>query len=511
MRKITKGAALAAACAAAAAGLTGCADAGGGAGGGSDTLKIATLTLPQSLDPADAGGSALPFFQAAYDTLLKREPDGSFSPMLATKWEYNADRTELRLTLRGDVKFDDGSAFDAKAVKANMERFAKKKGSQARTLQDVKSIEVADATHVTMKLSKPNPAMLFYLSDAAGLMANPASFAKPGDPLKTRPDGTGPYDLDAKQTAIGTRWVFTAAPRYWGAKLPYKTLTFSYFNNETAIVNGIRTKQINAAVLQDADKQISIESAAGVKTVKQEFDVQSLLLFDRGGALVPALKDARVRQALNHAIDRDTMLSKIRQGRGKVTNQIFGTGTKAYDPRFDSYYAHDPAKAKELLKQAGHENGFALKLPRIPAIVPDALASSLQADLGAIGVKLTWENVDQSAIRKIFTDRRYPGMVMNNGQPATDWITIGELVLPGTFNMFGTMDDRIKGLVPRIQAAEAEQARGDLRALNEHLVKEAWFVPFYRMSYLHVSDGSVKITPQEGMALPSIYNYSPAK
>ncbi|MQY02560.1 ABC transporter substrate-binding protein [Actinomadura macrotermitis] len=510
MKKTSRGAAIVAAGAAAAAVLTGCAGSGG-AKGGTDALNIATLTLPQSLDPADANGSAMPFFQAVYDTLIKREADGSYSPMLATKWEYDTDRTELRLTLRDGVKFDDGTPFDATAVKANMERFVKKTGAQAKTLKGVKAITVADKTHLALKLAQPDPAMLFYLSDAAGLMANPAAFAKPGDPLKTRPDGTGPYDLDAKKSAIGTRWVYSRAQNYWGTKLPYDSVTISYFDNETAIVNGIRTGQIDAAVLQDADQQAGIESVPKIVKTKQEFDFQGLVLFDRAGVRTPALRDPRVRQALNYAIDRKTMLAKLRQGRGEATSQIFGTGAAGYVKELDGYYAYDPAKARDLLKQAGQAGGFTLKLPRVSAIVPDALASSLQTDLGAVGVKVAWDNVDGGAIRRIFTERGYSAMVMNLGQPTTDWLAISDYVLPGAFNMFGYTDDTVKGLLPKIQAAEAGGAKAELRALNEHLVKDAWFVPFYRMSYLHVSDGTVKITPQSGMAVPSLYDYAPAK
>ncbi|GAA2408122.1 ABC transporter substrate-binding protein [Nonomuraea africana] len=473
-------------------------------------LNIATMTLPQSLDPNDANGSALPFFQAVYDTLVKREPDGRYSPMLASEWKFSDDQTELALTLRADVKFDDGTPFTAQAVKANMERFRKGGGAQAKTLDDVKAIEVVDDTHVTLKLSQPNSAMLYYLSDAAGLMANPADFAK-GEALKTRPNGTGPYELDQSQTVIGTKWVFNRAKGYWGAKLPYDTITISYFDNETAIVNGVKTGQVNAALIQEADQQISVEGHPNVKTTKQDFDFQGILLFDRAGAVTPELGDPRVRQALNHAIDRETMLAKIRQGRGTVTSQVFGPATSAYKPELDTYYTFDQNKARDLLKAAGHADGFTLKLPRIPAIVSEALAASLQTDLAAVGVKLVWDDVDQgSAVQRIFRDRAFSGMVMNMGQSSTDWVVVGELVLPGAFNMFGYTDDTVKRLLPTIQSKPAAAAKADLQALNEHLVKDGWFLPFYRMTYLHVSDGTVTIAPQDGMAVPSIYNYAPA-
>ncbi|MFE2974665.1 ABC transporter substrate-binding protein [Streptomyces sp. NPDC059258] len=498
-----------AACLAAVLTLAGCADTGARTGAGSQ-LSIATLSYPQSLDPAQAVGSALPFFQAAYDTLLKREPDGSFSPMLATKWTYDGDGTELALTLREDVRFADGTAFDAAAVKANLERFKKGGGADAKWLNGLTSVEVVDASHVTLKLAEPDPAMLFYLSDAAGLMANPAAFAK-GDSLKTTPDGTGPYRLVKAETTIGTKWVYERNTGYWGKELPYKDLSISFFDNETAIVNGIRTGQVNAALLQNADQQTSVESDPRVKTTEQEFDFQGLLLFDRDGKLTPALKDPRVRQALNHAVDRKTMLATIRQNRGATTAQVFGPDTEGYDAKLDTYYAHDPAKAKVLLESAGYPKGFTLKLPRITAIVNDALAASLATDLKAIGVTLKWDDLDGgSAVQKVFTDRAYSGMVMNMGQAASDWVVVNELVTPGAFNMFGTTDATVQKLVPRIRGGSGDDAKQAAEDLNRHLVEDGWFLPFYRMSYLHVSDGTVKITPQSGMAVPSIYNYAPA-
>ncbi|MFE2116830.1 ABC transporter substrate-binding protein [Streptomyces microflavus] len=507
MSRTTRNAALAG-CLAAVLTLAGCADKGPQGSAGAQ-LNLATLTSPQSLDPSQAVGSALPFFQAVYDTLVKREADGDFSPMLATEWTYDDTRTALALTLRDDVKFADGSAFDGAAVKANLERFKKGGGAAAKWLKDLTSVEVTDATHVTLKLAQPDPAMLFYLSDAAGLMANPAAFAE-DDALKTTPDGTGPYRLAKAKTTIGTKWVYERNADYWGEELPYKELAISFFDNETAIVNGLRTGQVNAALLQNADQQISIESDPRVKTTEQEFDFQGLLLFDRGGAITPALKDARVRQALNHAVDQKTMLATIRQNRGAATGQVFGPDTAGYDKALDTYYAHDPAKAKSLLKSAGYAKGFTLKLPRMSAIVNDALASSLSTDLKAVGITLKWEELDGStALRKIFTDRAYPGMVMNMGQAADDWIVVNELVTPGTFNMFGTSDATVGKLLPQIQSG-GERQKEAARQLNRHLVEEGWFVPFYRMTYLHVSDGTVKITPQSGIAVPSIYNYAPA-
>lgn len=491
--------------------LTGCSGAGGGVAGQSDpTLDIATMTIPQSLDPVTAIGGALPFFQATYDSLLKREPDGAYSPMLATSWTWDESRTKLSLTLRDDVKFDDGSVFDAVAVKANLDRFKASTGANAKWFSGLKQVEVVDATHVVLHLDAPDPAYLHYLSDAAGLMANPAAFAD-AEKLKTTPDGTGPYELDSAQTVIGTKWVYRRTGSYWGERLPFDGVTMTAFDNETAIVNGLKTGQVDTAVIQDANQQSSLDGAVGLTTTPVDFDYQGILLFDRAGKLTPELADVRVRQALNHAIDRKTMLEQIRRGKGAITSQVFGTDTAGYQEELDSHYAHDPETAKRLLAEAGHADGFELKMPRMSSIVTEAIASSLQSDLADVGITLTWVAVDQGdALRRIFSDREFSGFVMNLGQSANDWLVIKDLVLPGTFNLFGYTDDTVKALVPKIQAAAAGEAEDDARALNRHLVENAWFVPFYRMSYALVTDSGVTALPQSGMAVPSLYNYKPA-
>ncbi|RII20561.1 Glutathione-binding protein GsiB precursor [Streptomyces sp. YIM 130001] len=489
--------------------LAGCAGEGAPSAGGKAELNIATLTSAQSLDPADALGGNLPYFQAVYDTLIKRAPDGSLRPMLATRWSYDKARTSLSLTLRKGVKFSDGAAFDAEAVKANLQHFKKGGGGGAKYLNTLESVEVTDASHVTLRLSAPEPALLFYLSDGAGLMASPAKLD--GDSLRTTPIGTGPYTLDKDKTAVGNRYVYERRADYWADELPFKTLTISVFDNETALVNGLRTGQIDSATLQDPNQQTAVDSGAALRTTEYTFDFQGLLLFDRAGKHTPALREAKVRRAINHALDRSTMLKQIRRGQGKATAQVFGPHTEAYDKDLDSAYRHDPAKARKLLAEAGYAKGFELELPRISAIVSDALASSIKADLGAVGIKVSWDELDgASAVRKIYRDRAYSAMVMNMGQSDTDWVTAQELVTPGTFNMFGSTDATVKRLLGRMQSGSASRSASAARELNRHLVEEGWFAPFYRMTFLLVSGDGVKAVPQAGMGVPSIYNYTPA-
>lgn len=486
--------------------VTGCA--GGGAGTAhDDTLRIGTMSTPTSLDPIDAIGGTMPYFQAAYDTLIFRAPDGAYEPSLATEWAYDEDRTTLTLTLRDDIAFDDGTVFDASAAKANLDRFRDGDGPNAEYLAGAE-IAVVDDDQIAITIPQPDPGLEFYLSDSAGLMANPTAF-ETEDALVTSPDGTGPYVLDTDATAIGTVWAYDRRDEYWGTEPDFSTLTISAFDNENAIANGLKTRQLDAALLQDADQQLSAEQDTALTMQDVHFDFQGVLLFDRGGALTPALADATVRQALNYAVDRETMLQVVRDGRGEITSQVWGVDTEGYDEALDDRYPYDPDQARALLAEAGYADGFELVLPRLTTIVTDSIATTLQTNLADVGITLTWADVDNAtALTQIFVDREFSAMVMNMGQSSSDWVTYSSIVAPGTFNFFGTTDETVERLSAEARVAGDDEAAAVYQELNEHIVEDAWFLPFYRSTYKLVTVPGITAVPQAGQAETSIYNYS---
>ena len=128
----------------------------GGEGGGGDasTLTLGLIAPPTTFKPADIHfANESPYGQAVYDSLLKAEPDGTIVANLATEWEYNADNTVLTMTLRDDVKFTDGTPFNAEAAAQNLIRFrdgASPNKSFLASLQDAKAV---DATHLEMTLT----------------------------------------------------------------------------------------------------------------------------------------------------------------------------------------------------------------------------------------------------------------------------------------------------------------------------------------------------------------------
>lgn len=461
------------------------------------------IALQTSFDTIDARpGTQVPYLQAVYDTLIRRAPDATLVPMLATEWSYNEDQTVLTLKLRDDVTFSDGEEFDATAVKANLDRFKSGGGVEAGVLSTISEIEVVDDYTVTVSLSEPDPGLLYYLADQAGYMASPAAF----DGLKTTPVGSGPYEYDAASSVEGSEYVFNKREGYWSPDLQkWDTITIKVIADQAARVNALISSDIDTA-------QIGASAVAQVEdsnlTVYRGFsDWAGLTLLDRDGELVPALKDVRVRQAINYALDRETLLEQVIVDEGEVTNQTFAPQSDAFVADLDEYYDYDPEKAKELLADAGYGDGFEVPMPWL-AIWPAALQAALTQYLGDVGITVTWVNMPVEEFFAAVGQGEYALIYRQYYQGPTS-ITLDQLVAPeATINPLHSSDPELDALI-KTARTEPDKAAAAGKAINEFVVEQAWFAPFYRPYSLVVGNERVEIETQEQQAVPSIYNYTP--
>ena len=336
-----------------------------GTTGGSTASSTLTLgvSIPATTFSAQdmVFGNESPYGQAVYDTLLKADPSGKVIPSLATEWKYNADKTVLELTLRSDVTFTDGTKFNADAAAQNLIRFRDGASPNKSFLAALKDAKAVDDTHLEISLTDADPALLNYLTQNAGMMESPKAFSAAD--IKTNPVGSGPYILDTGSTVIGSSYTFDRNPNYWDkANQHYDKLVLKVLLDPTAMLNAVKGKQLNGAKLVNNDALDQVTSA-GYSLISWEQDWWGLLLLDRNGTLNPALKDVRVRQAINYAMDRAGLLAAIGKSHGTVTTQVFPTTSAGYDPALDERYPYDVAKAKSLLADAGLPDGFTLNMP----------------------------------------------------------------------------------------------------------------------------------------------------
>jgi peptide/nickel transport system substrate-binding protein len=485
--------------------------AGTGGGGGTGEGQALTLGIVGELlswDPAQAHvGHALQPYQAVYDTLLLREPDGTLAPMLATEWGYTDDTNlVINLELRTDVTFSDGAPFSAEAVVANIEHFKADNGRQAAQAAAIESVTAVDEDTVEIKLSRPDPAMEYYLSQALGLMGSPAALGTDG--MDRVPVGTGPYTMDTNQSVSGSQSVFTAREDYWNPDLQHwDQIELRVLEDVTSRVNALVSGEVDATLLDAATYQQA--EGAGKELLEYGTDWSGLLLMDRDGAINDALADVRVRQAINYAFDREALLQQIGGGFGEVTSQVFGTETTAYDPELEDYYSYDPDKARELLADAGYGDGLTIEMP---VLTPgfETIMTFVTQQLADVGITVQQTSVPAADYVPSLAQAKFAAANFNLFQ-GPSWVATQQLIsTDAVYNPFDTTSPEVEALIER-QRTGGEDADAAARELNQLVTEEAWFAPWYRPSQLYFFDASVlTVEPQIQMAVPSIYNYAPA-
>ena len=462
------------------------------AGGG--TLTLGVIGSPPSQAAAATGwGATLWFTQAPYDSLLTENVDGSVGPHLATEWSYDEAKTTLTLKLRDGVTFTDGTPLDAAAVVANLQRLKTYPSETASLVTSVESVTAVDPSTVQLKLNAPDPSMLNKLAQSVGAIESPKHFDAADE--KTRPVGSGPYVLDAARTVVGSKYVYSKNPDYWAPdKQHYDELVLNVYATAQTQVNAIQARQVNLAGLLNNDGLDRVE-AAGYSTVGIEGNWSGFILQDRAGKLVPALGDLRVRQAINHAIDRKAILeSGSNKGLGSVTTQIFSPSSPAYDPALDERYPFDPTKAKQLLADAGYPNGFTVKTPMFPIGI-NATYDLIKQMLGDVGIALEYETLPLQEAIAAATAPRY-GMVLFTLGTVTAWDDYSLSAAPeAAFNPFRTTDPKVQALAQRIRAGEPDDAAAAGKELSTFLVEQAWFAPINRPQSTFAVDASTEATP----------------
>lgn len=489
--------------------LSACGGAGGGggnAGAPATTLTIGQLQDLVSFEPADAHiGHTMPYYQAVYDTLIRRAPDGTLEPMIAESWTYNADNTVLTLKLRTDVTFSDGTKLDAAAVKANLDHFKQAKGRDAYQVASLGSVAVVDASTVAVTLTAQDPAFTYYLSLAAGLMGSPKALGT--EAIKTVPEGSGPYELDAKNTVKGSQYVFTKRADYWDNDLQkFDKITIKFLQDVTARTNAIVSGQVDATLLDP--KTAKQAEAANLVLNDSQVDWGGILLVDRDGKINPELGNVKVRQAINYAFDRKTILDQQLLGQGTATNQVFGAESGAYLPELDNSYPYDPAKAKSLLAEAGYPNGFTLKMPSTTGF--EAIMATIQQQLGDIGIKVQVETIPQANYVPDVAAGKYASYYFNLYQ-AEPWVAINQMIsTTALYNSFKTTTPELAEMITKVQNG-GEKSAEEAKAVNKYVTENAWFAPFYRVNQMYFTNKKITVEPQTQQAVPSIYNYAPAK
>jgi len=280
-------------------------------------------------------------------------------PQLAEKWDASPDARVYTFYLRKGVKFHDGTPFNAAAVKDNFDRVRNPDNKLLRyTLYKVISqMDVLDEYTVRFTLSEPFGAMIATFAHPAGAISSPTAVKNEGKDYGTKPVGTGPYKF--AEWVPNDHITLVKNSDYWDRanaakvdKLIIKSMPED--GSRLAMLQKGEAQFINpvpyamAEVVQQ-DKSLSLVESESVYTSWVAINIQK-----------QPFNDVRVRQALNHAIDKEAIIKALLRGHAKLADSPLAPRVWGYIPV--KTYPYDPAKAKALLAEAGYPNGLPKKV-----------------------------------------------------------------------------------------------------------------------------------------------------
>jgi peptide/nickel transport system substrate-binding protein len=374
------------------------------------TLTVALSADPDKLDPTLSRSLYSRYvFHTMCEKLYDLGPDAKVVPQLATALPtISSDGLSLTIPLKEGVKFADGGAFDANAVKISLNRDLTLAGSARKSeLGPITSIETPDAKTVVIKLSKPFAPLTAALADRAGMVLSPAAVAKLGANFSNAPVCVGPFKF-ASRVAQNSIKVVKDPQYYDAAKVHLDAIEYRIITDSS----------IRSANLKSGDAQVADSLSSQDAPTLQKDDTVSVLqsqslgyqglTINIGNANgignpmkpldTPIAKDPKVRQALALAIDREALVKSIFNGLNTVACSPVSPKSEFTSDAAQVCPAHDPAKAKQLLADAGVTTPY--KVEMVTSNNPDSLrlAQALQGMVKDAGFDLVIKPVEYAAL-----------------------------------------------------------------------------------------------------------------
>jgi peptide/nickel transport system substrate-binding protein len=434
-------------------------------------------------DPAENTGIATPFMvqEALHDALAKPMPQNPMSPSLAESWTESPDGLTYDFTLRRGVTFHNGEPLTADDVKFSFERY---RGAGVRLLKaKVKAVQVVGPHHVRFVLREPWPDFLaFYATPAtgAGWIVPKKYVEQVGDEgFKKHPIGAGPYRFVSYQP--GVELVLEAHEKYWRKSPHVKRLVMRVVPDEST----------RLAMLKRGEADIGyLISGALAEEARR---TPNLRLVASGGQWVPAIcmldqwdpkspwHDVRVRLAASHAIDRKAISDSETLGAsppvGSIIPPVIEFALPIEPPRYD------PAKARQLLREAGYPNGF----DAVEMVGTVQFAGAAEAVLNyfrAVGIRARFRTMERAAYLAAQKDKRLKNLLFCGAGGYGNAATRIEnyLISTGSFT-YGSVPDIDDLFVQQAREPDRMKRQALLHRIQQLAAERVLYLPLYALSF----------------------------
>jgi peptide/nickel transport system substrate-binding protein len=357
--------------------------------GPTGTLVRALTTFPNSLDYVQSSEKqAETTAIQLYDSLVWFDDDGILVPALAEKWEVSEDGTEYIFHLRQDVTFHNGEPFNADAVVFSWERGSTSDFTGARSWNLASSVEAIDEYTVKVTTEEVDALLLSTMADT-WMMIPPGYFAEVGqEGFDEHPMGTGPFMF--VEWVKGDHITMVANPDYWDGAPKIETLIFRPIPESSTRLAAIQTGEVDVVTRMSAEEAMSLLGVEGLKVIKYPGTRVYYNAFNNltTGLDQPTM-DAKVRQAMNYAVDVDAIIDALFDGFAKPAIGLVNTSDLGYDNA--EPFGYDPEKALELLTEAGYPNGFSIDMacPAGAYTHFEEVCTAIAGYLGDVGIDVT--------------------------------------------------------------------------------------------------------------------------
>lgn len=395
------------------------------------TLRLVPVAGLSGLDP-ESGKAIIDIIVASqlYDTLITFDGTGRPIPALATSWKITGPNT-WELTLRRGVKFHDGTLFDAAAVKFNVERAIdpKRVGRSTLFAPYIDRADVVDDHTVRIVTKGQIPYLPYIIGYGFFGIVSPKAVQTYGADFSRHPVGTGPFKFE--RWTEGQSVEMVANDEYWGGRPKLAGIIWRLIPSESARVLALRAGEVDAIADPPTETLPQLQQTGRIDLIKS---VANAFVGIWLNPSVPALADPRVRQAMLHAIDQQSILDNVVKGVAQPAYQIlgpavFGMFTDKQLPKA-GFYPYDVAKAKALLAEAGWKPGadglveqggkrltVALQTPDGRYLKDRQIAEVVASNLRAAGVDARLQVMEFPTLSTAVTQHRVEAFLLSWGFP----------------------------------------------------------------------------------------------